>query len=119
MRRIAIVVVLTVAACGSDDGDSAPATTESIEDFEEGLAGAPDCAELVGLPTQQIADAGGCVQDDGELLILGFASYDCTDGRTLLWNDEGWGYDDGDWQAHERTDGQLVPPDAEMGACLG
>lgn len=76
---------------------------DAVQDGLEG--GTPEPAEVVGQPTADV------------VAELGSASYTCADGRTLHWNDTGWGYEGGTWEAHAREDGQLVPPQAELDAC--
>jgi hypothetical protein len=49
------------------------------------------------------------------MVVIG--SFPCPDGRTLNWNDRGWGYTTGTWSHHARADGQLVPPQADYDAC--
>jgi hypothetical protein len=45
------------------------------------------------------------------------ASYECTNGRTLYWNHEFWGYFDG--ALHRLAPGESVPPALVRTACLG
>lgn len=117
MRRIctvAVVAVLVVlGACGGDDdgGLVGANTTASTE------APLPTCASLIGTPTDDLVANALCTDEAGGQQLLTFASYDCPDGRKLMWNDYGWGYSGGVWQAHARADGQLVPPDEDMAAC--
>lgn len=73
------------------------------------------CAELAGLPTSEVVDVGLCDDQAPSDTILISAGFDCADGRTLHWNDWGWGYDDGDWMA-PLDDGS--PPEGEMASCL-
>jgi hypothetical protein len=116
---IALTVVLAVAlgvlvgqqtGGGADDKLSAVIARQSDGDQLK------PCSELVGQPTTEVTD-NGCADADGNLNLNATFSYDCPDGRKLSWNDTGWGYSDGVWQAHARADGQLVPPDADMAAC--
>ncbi len=108
---LAGAAAVLLAACGDDGGTDTPAGASGD--------GTPACSALVGTPTADVIAAAQCTDENGQLVLLGFASYDCPDGRRLSWNDEGWGYSDGTWQAHARPDGQLIPPDPDLAACSG
>lgn len=109
MRRIFMALAFALAACssGGDNGDT--------------NADAPPCDELFadGADTdaalEQAGDTG-CALDDGSLWISSVGSYACTDGRLLQWNDYGWGYARGEWNAHQGA--EKTPPDDEITACL-
>lgn len=75
-----------------------------------------DCRELAGLATDQVVEVGLCDLPEGQQIVAS-ANMDCQDGRTLSWNDFGWGYRGEPWRAHSRDDGQLVPPQDELDAC--
>ena len=111
-RRLGfLTVVLLVGACGDgeeDEGGTEDAIPSCADVYAEG-ASVDEAAE--------VDDTTGCLNEDGGVRIFGFATLDCADGRQLRWNDEGWGYAGSTWHRHERADGQLVPPDAEMDAC--
>ena len=116
MRKALALVVLLAACGGGDDNEG-----DLAEAFEEASNG-PPCEEVFadGAPLDAALDAldTGCVDSDGEALLLSRAFYDCTDGGQLSWNDEGWGMDaEGIWHHHDREDGQLVPPDDVLAAC--
>ena len=108
IRLTAGAALTALAACSDINGhlDDADAQPEERT-----------CTELVGTPTDEFTTAESCVNEDGELELTGFAFYDCPDGRRLSWNDRGWGYSGGTWQAHNRPDGQIMPPDADLNAC--
>lgn len=84
-----MAVVLLLTSCGGG---------------EEAL---PSCTELFS----GVVEAGedGPCDDQGESMVVGMATIDCADGRTLAWNDYGWGYLGEEWSAHEG--GELVAPD--------
>jgi hypothetical protein len=108
-----LAALVLLAACG-DSGALVGTTTTTTAS-----APAPACAALVGVPVDEVVAGGQCVDDAGTLQLLAFAEAACPDGRVLRWNDYGWGYSGGPWQAHGRPDGQLVPPDADLAACGG
>jgi hypothetical protein len=54
-----------------------------------------------------------CETDDGNLFVAGTASENGPKGM-VYWNDTGWGVAGGKWQAFNRSDGQLVPPDSYL-----
>lgn len=120
---LAAATVAALPACSGGGGrdlvaspTSAPATEATTE------APLPACTDLAGTPVDDLqAEAdqfvASCTGPTGQAEALAFMFYDCPDGRRLQWNDYGWGYTGGVWQAHARPDGQLVPPDADMAAC--
>jgi hypothetical protein len=110
-----LALALALTACSDDDDEAEPPATTTTATTATPTA--IDCVELPGLTTAEITAAAQCTTGDGTIELLGFAFYDCPDGRRLSWNDHGYGYSDGPWQAHARADGQLVPPDADLEAC--
>jgi hypothetical protein len=116
---VGIVAVFVLAACAGDGGggDGAGAVTTTTPTSTGGVPAL--CVDLVGTPTAAVTADAQCTTDAGGVELLAFFFYDCPDGRRLSWNDHGWGYSDGPWQAHARADGQLVPPDADLAACPG
>lgn len=130
---LAALLLLVLVACSDDGDDGATATTGAGEEVDQsgstdvtGLDGseAAPCAEVwaEGADADEALEVGddiGCVDEDGELLVVGNAFDECEDGRTLYWNDQGWGYGGETWHRHDRADGQLVPPDDETAACAG
>lgn len=115
---MAVAVLALLGACGDDDGGGLAAAVTTTPSTEAPL---PACTDLAGTPVDELqadSDAlvASCTGTSGPE-ALGFAFYDCPDGRRLVWNDYGWGYSGGTWQAHARADGQLVPPDEDMAAC--
>lgn len=61
------------------------------------------CDSLAGLPTDKVVSVGLCTNATGGQTVLISASRDCGKGRLLYWNDTGWGYKGGTWQAGQRT----------------
>lgn len=95
---------LAVASGGTvygivDDGDGttlSSAVTNSlqglpVEDLEA-------CVDVYadGTPTNDVDDAILCLDNDVETYVFPI-TWDCHDGRTLVSNDYGWGYSDGEW----------------------
>jgi hypothetical protein len=120
-RTCALIALALAAACGSgDEGGEAGDSGADIDlgEVNERLEDAPACDDLAGRPTAELLELSVCDDGDGGV-ILGSTSHHCVDGRELHWNDYGWGYSDGPWQAHARPDGQAIPPDAETTACTG
>jgi hypothetical protein len=64
-----------------------------------------------------VVEVGLCESERPSDTILDLGDVRLLDGR-LHWNDWGWGHSDGNWQAHERGDGQHVPRDSVIEACL-
>lgn len=118
----AVAALALGAACGLAGADNDDSTSQddpepgSLAEWEAWEDSAPSCDQLAGQPTSEVLDDARCHDGDTVQLFM-WTSWDCPDGRALVWNDFGWGYSDGAWQAHERADGQLVPPDADLDAC--
>lgn len=100
MRRTILTLALALmaavlAGCG-DDGDELMA-----------------CSEMWGgaVVIEEGSNDQPC-DDDGELTFVGNAIFDCSDGRTLAWNDYGWGYYGEAWTAHEEGAERTAPADA-------
>jgi hypothetical protein len=110
------IFALIAVGCGGGGGDLVSQTQEPGDGQTASLMA---CADLwaPGQDTRTVIDNSGCRGEDGRVVFAPVFTYDCPDGRLLVWNDEGWGYDPGTWQAHERADGQLVPPQADLDAC--
>lgn len=126
---VTCIAIWLVSALGDDEGSSSSSSEEAdlsdgdislddLEAIEQAQADAPACSDLPGLPTSEVRESTGWCKKDGQMMLLGFANYDCHDGRKLFWNDYGWGYGNGSWQAHSRADGQLVPPQPDVDACI-
>jgi hypothetical protein len=109
MRRALIamaVAALAILGCGGEDDGDQQACADA---FAEGVT----TADAI------VASEEGCIDENGDVALIELAGDECADGRILHWNDEGWGYHDGEWHRHDRPDGQLVPPDAELASCEG
>lgn len=116
-------VVLLLSACGPETlpWDSAPTTTTStvseaeVDAWMDSVKDAPRCDQLAGKPTDQIGnDIDVCWSDDDALATLATTSMKCPDGRTLAWNDYGWGHLGDTWAAADATG---LPPAAELDRC--
>lgn len=113
-RTLALVLLAALAACSSgDDDDSAAAANASAT-----TAPVKPCEEVYaeGRPTADVMADTQCMDGD-VLMAVALAALPCPDGRSLHWDDNGWGYNDGTWAHHARPDGQLVPPQADYDAC--
>jgi len=106
-----LVLALVLAACGSDSAEPPPSTALD--------AGVPSCDEWWqrAVTAEEVRD--GCVDwsdDPVSSELAGTAVYDCDDGRTLYWNDLGWGYVGEPMNTY--ADGaELVAPEADRSAC--
>lgn len=131
MRRFVLVacaVVLT-AACGDDDaGDQVVGeiggeeiTLDDLEEMGDAMDALPTCEDLYadGNVVTEDEVQEGCKDDDGDVVFSGIASYDCTDGGELMWNDHGWWIDGEGVHLHEPGDDAKVPPDDVIEACQG
>jgi hypothetical protein len=113
---LAVGVLAALTACSSDDSDN----SGGDELTSLTTAPVPACSEVYaeGRPTADVLAETQCMDGDVLMMVV-IGSFDCPDGRTLNWNDDGWGYTDGSWAHHTRADGQLVPPQADYDACSG
>lgn len=93
-----------MAACSSGGNDPAPTTTALY---------APCVA--VGEVTPTLDALNTACLDGGQVVAAATADQACADGRTLVWNDRGWGYVGEPWQAH--GDGPQIAPEADRNAC--
>jgi hypothetical protein len=121
MRRIlpilglALALATATAACGgsaSKSGGATPTVTTT-----KPAVSVPSCADVVSgaEPVTQAVLDQPC-EERGETQYLGTAFYECSDGRTLAWNDYGWGYLGEPWTAH--GDGaEKVAPEVDRAAC--
>lgn len=122
VAAIIALLVLSLTACGDDEtaDDDGTATDDDTETADDTLG---DCADgFAGTPTAEVVENGTCSETLGDETIetvIVFASYDCTDGSKLYWADAGWGHEDSEWHDHgQRDDGQLIPVQDEIDACL-
>lgn len=140
MRRafLALFVVVALAACGADDSDTAgscgpndncttttaitrtttigsdPSTTPTSTPVGQEESDYPSCREWQSRAVSADEVEFGC--DQGGNTIAGTALYPCDDGRTLYWNDAGWGYVGEPMHAHQ-AGAQQVAPESERTAC--
>jgi hypothetical protein len=98
-----------LAACGGDKDE--PFFAENGPGANDNLA---DCSEWAGRDVEQAEVAYGC--DQGQNNIAGTAVHECDDGRTLYWNDAGWGYVGEPMHVHA-PDQELVAPAGERAVC--
>lgn len=110
MRAVAaaamIAVALTACSGGADKDDNA-AVDVDLGDVAEAQADARPCAEAFtpGRPVADVLaegdDPGVCTgESTDDLIIMGFASWDCPDGTTVHQapTGYGWGLDGQTWQ---------------------
>jgi hypothetical protein len=111
MRKpvILAVVAVVVAACGDDDDAASPSDVQPCtETFADGVV-----FDAVDEVSAVLCDPG-----DGTIQAYGVASNICADGRTLYWNDEGWGYVGEPFHRHA-AGAEKTAPQAEQTACTG
>lgn len=124
IRRVLILSVclaVLVTGCGGDgDGTGVRDDQGSIEITPEDLMeeigrqeDAPDCDDFYrdGATTTDEMDGTLCKRADGELFVPGTARRTCTDGREVMWNDEGWGFLGESWQRHSDQTSKSPPQD--------
>lgn len=102
----ALTLALALAACSSNGDDPATDTTAA--------ALAPCVA--VGDTTPALDVLNTACLEDGEMVVAATGDQQCADGRTLVWNDLGWGYIGEPWQP-PTDDGPRVAPAGERDAC--
>lgn len=116
--------LLTVlGACGGDDGEETAPGRDGIEETPDrtlsDLENLPPCDELYAdgkvFGTEDELIKGYCDRD-GDPFLPASVTHDCPDGRTLSWNDEGWGYLGEPFHRHEAGADQVAPVD-ERNAC--
>lgn len=109
-----MAAVLVLAGCSDGDGGGSPAL-DAIDAEQDRQAATPACAEVYAEGEVTTAEhvESGCM-DDGSLHVGGVAVHECTDGRTLLWADWGWGFVGEPWSPHEPGAEQVAPLDARV-----
>jgi hypothetical protein len=111
---VMVTAALMVTGCGGGSESGSPAL-DAIEAERQRQAAAPVCAELYAegeVTTAEHAESG-CMED-GSLHVGGVAVHECTDGRTLLWSDWGWGFVGEPWSAHAAGAEQVAPFEARV-----
>jgi hypothetical protein len=108
---LAAVVAVGVAAFLRSDDESSSSTT--TPEAPEPVA----CDTLPGRPVDEVLEGGSCLGDDGRIVVLVWTERTCSDGRVVVWADQGWGFRGDVWQVHARPDGQRVPPDEVLALC--
>ena len=128
MRVSVLFVVAALASCGGASPNRAPTTASAATTASAGRATA-GCSSFAGKPVTAATFADPCAVDAattdmlntpvGQLFVAGTARTSCEDGRVLIWNDLGWGYESEPFNAfHEGgIDGQYVAPHAERDRC--
>lgn len=114
VRRLGIVVLLAtfvLSGCGggSDGDDGGGDAAGSVQ------ACAKVYADGVVFKSKDELEAAFCDRD-GENYLPGSAFEECGDGRTLFWNDEGWGYLGEPFHRHA-PGAEQVAPQADRDAC--
>jgi hypothetical protein len=110
--------VLTLAGCGG--GDEGGASTPESDLATETATDPEPCekvyADGVVFDSADELAATYCDRGDGGAYLPGSATEQCDDGRTLFWNDEGWGYLGEPFHRHE-PGVEKVAPEVERTAC--
>lgn len=113
---MATLVALTLAlavSCGDDSSDS------RANGVLSGKARAAACSKVFadGAPVDTADWDVPCTRKDGTIEVYGAAINRCTDGRTLVWNDEAWGYVGETWHRYPLNAAEQVAPETERNAC--
>lgn len=114
-----VMAAFSYAACGSDEPTAAP-ILPLISDTPGETANAfpGPCSEVfapgVTIGTEDDLD-DGCMQG-GTLYFPGPSIHECSDGRSLMWNEFGWGYIEGPFRTHA-PGAEKVAPEADRKAC--
>lgn len=99
--------VVLVSACG-DSGGFDDVTIDPLGET-------PDCSSWVGETLTADELEFGCRVGN---TLMGTGETECVDGRSLWWNDFGWGYSDDVFHAHE-AGAEKVAPETERTTCTG
>lgn len=98
----ACVVALTLGGCGGE---------------ETSRDGDPKCEQWTQRDVTADEVVNGCsIENNGTFTQAGTAVHECDDGRTLYWNDAGWGYVGEPMTPHE-ANAEQVAPLSERNAC--
>lgn len=133
-RLMAMVAALAfvLAACGDDDDQTAEddtvigeiggdeLTVGEVEDMQEAMEDLPACEELYveGNVLTEDEMQNGCLDEDGDATVFGVASYDCDDGRKLMWHDRAWWFEGEGVHPYPEGADERVPPDSAMDECM-
>jgi hypothetical protein len=112
---IAAAVIGLIAGVGCSSGGDSPTISQ------DGGAALKPCAEVYaeGAVLKTAEEASTMCDRNGEAYIPAAATTTCTDGRTLFWNDEGWGYIGGRFTRHKANVDAKVAPETDRTACQG
>lgn len=114
MRIVAALIAsaaLVLSSCGGDK------TSEDAVVLGALVAATKiECRSWADAPVTADTIDKGC-GEDGSLKLS--ATKLCADGRTIFWNDVGWGYFGERMRLHDDTPGPKVPPTTEYSRCVG
>lgn len=112
MKLTIIGVVLSIVLVGCSSGGAASTPSDSA-----GVSSNPSCDDWSAAPVTDAVIAKGC--RDGSTILM-TATNKCSDGRTIFWNDSGWGYIGSPMTMHPSgMQGPHTPSPAEYSKCLG
>jgi hypothetical protein len=109
----AALAAVLAGGCSKAGGDEQSATRVPLpEDM-------PACADLFanGKTVERDTFGEACKGEDGELAVPRPVTFECTDGRVLLWNKYAWGYVDEPMTVIQAAVNDKEPVDASM-ECL-
>jgi hypothetical protein len=135
----ALVIAGIAAGCGGDDAtgtdaaetvasvvDSRPSETLGTSGLMSSTVSTRSCSSFAGEPVDAEDFTTPCEVDEetaellntpaGELFVAGTATTLCEDGRVLIWNDLGWGYENEPFTFHDEG-AEQVAPEAERQRC--
>ena len=122
MNRLPTIAALVVlaAGCGGSSGSPGTPGTSAAETTT------PTCSSFVGQPANASDFETPCKVDEatadllnepvGGLFVAGTGTTLCEDGRVLIWNDIGWGYEGEPFVQHVEG-AEQVAPQAERDKC--
>lgn len=86
-----MAVALLASACAGPKGEPAPGEGSCADVFADGVE-----------VTAELGDVG-CEQENGRTLLPLWFTLECSDGRTLAYNEFGWGYLGSQWTTGDHS----------------
>jgi hypothetical protein len=121
MTRTRDLIVMATAlcvlvACGGDSGDpqeSVPSNRRTESTDQNDVTSPPPCTELFAdgvradASSEAISEGASCTQNGTEEVIRS-QTRACADGRTMIYNNYGWGFDGAAWHATSAADAAIA-----------